>query len=230
MENNEIKNETEGTSKLKLNIPGAIVLGAVIVASAIFLKDAQSVNKIATENDDKLSLVSEITEKDFVRGDKEAEITLIEYADFSCHFCAEFQLTLKKIIDESQGKIKWVYRHLPIFNIEAAVASSCVGRIGGEEIFWKYSDTLFVNQDKLKTAYYLETAKNLGIDESKYDNCIKDTTIEKEIRQEFTQNKVLLGFNGTPHTVLIDKNGKKFSFTGALPYEELKVVIEGLDK
>jgi hypothetical protein len=42
--------------------------------------------------------------------------------------------------------------------------------------------------------------------------------------------KFFNGVFGTPHTVLIDKDGKKFSFTGALPYEELKSVIKGLDK
>lgn len=228
MENNEINKEV--VVKPKLNIPSAIVLSGVIIAAAIFLRDAQVASSGSYEDNDKLSLVSEITEADFIRGDKKAEITLIEYADFSCHFCAQFQLTLKQFVDEHEGQIRWVYRHLPIFNIEAAISSSCVGRVAGEEAFWKYSDTLFANQDKLKTEYYLEIAKNLGIDEAKYNVCIKDPEIEKDIRQEFTQNKILLGFNGTPHTVLIDKDGKKFSFTGALPYEELKSVIKGLDK
>ena len=229
MENNEINKEELNVSKPKLNIPAAIVLAGVIIAAAIFLKGVQPAEKV-TANGGELDLVAQVSEQDFVRGDKNAPVTLIEYADFSCHFCAQFQLTLKQLVDESKGQIKWVYRHLPIFNIEAAVASSCVGRLGGEETFWKYSDTLFANQDALKTAYYLETAKTLGIDEAKYGECIKDAALEKAIRQEFTQNKILLGFNGTPHTVLIDKNGKKFSFTGALPYDELQSVIEGLNK
>ncbi len=228
MENNEIKIET--VSKPRLNIPGAIVLGAVIIASAVFLKGAEPAEKAIAEGGDKLNLVAEVREEDFVRGEASAPVTLIEYADFSCHFCAQFQLTLKQLVDESEGEIKWIYRHLPIFNVEAAVASSCVGRIGGEEAFWKYSDELFANQDKLKTEYYLEVAQTFGIDATKYGVCIKDSEIEKEIRQEFTQNKILLGFNGTPHTVLVDKNGQKFSFTGALPYDELKSVIEGLNK
>lgn len=228
MENNEINKEEVSFIKPNLNIPAAIVLAGVIIAAAIFLKGVQPAEKV-TANGGELDLVAQVSEEDFIRGDKDAPVTLIEYADFSCGFCAQFQLTLKRLVDESDGQIRWVYRHLPIFNIEAAVASSCVGRIGGEEIFWKYSDTLFANQDALKTSYYLETAKALGIDEAKYGQCIKDVALEKEIRQEFTQNKILLGFNGTPHTVLIDKNGKKFSFTGALQYEELKSVIDSLD-
>lgn len=230
MENNEIKEETTITTKQRLNIPSAIVLAGVIIAAAVFLKGAQPAVKATTDSGDKLDLVAEVTEDDFVRGEKSAPVTLIEYADFSCHFCAQFQLTLKKLVDESAGQIKWVYRHLPIFNIEAAISSSCVGRLGGEEAFWKYSDTLFANQDKLNIGYYLETAKAMGIEEAKYNTCINDKQLEAEIGREFTQNKILLGFNGTPHTVLIDKNGKKFSFTGALPYDELKSVIEGLNK
>lgn len=229
MENNEIKIEENNTPKSRLNIPSAIILAGVIVASAIFLRGATPATTTGiAEGGDDLSLVSEVTEDDFVRGDKNAPITLIEYADFSCSFCAKFQLTLKKLVDESEGKIKWVYRHLPIFNLEAAVASSCVGKLGGENVFWQYSDILFANQDKLNNEYYFETAKSLDIDETKYQSCIDDKELKSKITTEFTRNKVLLGFNGTPHTVLVDKDGRKFSFTGALPENELKSVLESI--
>ncbi len=229
MENNEIKEETITATKQRLNIPSAIVLAGVIIAAAVFLKGAQPAAKATTDSGDKLDLVAEVTEDDFVRGEKSAPVTLIEYADFSCHFCADFQLTLKKLVDESAGKIKWVYRHLPIFNIEAAVASTCVGRLGGDDAFWQYADTLFTNRDKFGTSYYKKLAIDLNIKESEYDECVNNPETERVIKADFTQKRTLLGFNGTPHMVLIDKNGKKFSITGALQYEELKSVIDSLD-
>jgi protein-disulfide isomerase len=211
MENIETKTEEKLKNKPKLNIAGSILLSAIIIALAIFFRGGTS--ESSKKDNSSLDLVSSVTEKDFVRGKADAEITLIEYADFSCGYCAQYHSTLIKLITESKGKIKWVYRHLPIFNLEAAVASSCVGQIGGNTDFWRYSDTLFSNREKLNTEYYLSVAKSIGIDENKFNTCVKDDAVTSVIRKEFTQNKILLGLNGTPHTILIDKNGKKFSFT-----------------
>ncbi len=226
MENNTEKNEIPG---LKLNIPSAIVFAGVIIAFAIFINHG-SVASAPNDKEDDSTLVDAVTPEDFVRGDKDAQITLIEYADFSCHFCAVFHPDLIKLLKEYDGQIRWVYRHLPIFNIDAAVASSCVGDIAGNDAFWKFSDILFGNQDRLKPDFYLSTAVSLGVSESQFNACIIDPANKNKIRAEFTKSKILLGLNATPHTILIDKTGKKFSFDGALPYEELATVIDSLIK
>jgi protein-disulfide isomerase len=228
--NTEIKELPQSIEKRKpgLQIAHAIVLAGLIIALAIFVNNSNA--KTIAPGGDKLDLVSEVTADDFVRGNPNAPITLIEYADFSCHFCAQYHPTLQKIVTESQGKVRWIYRHLPIFNIDAAIASSCVGKLGGEQAFWDFSDTMFAHQDKLAVDYYRSTALGLGIDEAAYKTCIADPTIKSAISIEFNQNKILLGFNATPYTVLIDKTGRKFSFAGALPYENVRSVIDTLGK
>lgn len=231
MENNiETKEIPEVVAKKsQLSIPNAIILAAIIIAGAVFVSKG-STNSATISGGDKLDLVSEITAEDFIRGDENAPITLIEYADFSCHFCAEYHPTLQKIVADYDGRVRWVYRHLPIFNIEAAIASSCIGKLGGTEAFWNFSDTLFANPDNRNREYYLATALANGLVETEYTTCTKDPAIKSKITTEFNQNRILLGFDATPYTVLIDKNGRKFSFAGALSYENLTSVIDGLDK
>ncbi|MDH3282605.1 MAG: DsbA family protein, partial [Gammaproteobacteria bacterium] len=52
--------------------------------------------------------------RDHIRGNPSAPVTLIEYSDFECPFCKKFHATAKKVLDESRGQVKWVYRHFPL--------------------------------------------------------------------------------------------------------------------
>ncbi len=211
------------------SIASAIIVAALIIGGAIFVNKGRANSPMPGANG-KLDLVAQVSDQDFIRGDKNAPITLIEYADFSCHFCAKFQPELSDLIKEYDGKVKWVYRHLPIFNMDAAVASTCVGRLGGEEAFWTYADALFANQDKFNAEYYADLAGEAGVSAEKFKACIADPLVRSSIQTDFTKSKILLGFNATPYTVLVDKMGRKFSFAGALPYNEVKGAIDALDQ
>lgn len=226
MENN-IKDEKSNSSNNKISLSLAIVFSAIIISGAIMFsgKDSEFNQNNSTQNG-KLDLVGEVTEEDFLRGQVNADVTIIEYADFSCGYCGVYHPILKRVVEEYEGKVSWVYRHLPIFNIEAAVASECVGEIGGDDKFWSFADNLYQNRNSYSGDYYKKVAIELGINEEEYDVCISNPLVKSSIQRDFSQNKILLGFNATPYSVIIDKNGKKFSFAGALSYEELKSVID----
>jgi protein-disulfide isomerase len=228
MENNsKLEEKSIESKKPSLNIASAIVISGLIIAGAIFVNHGRAVDPSSV---DKLDLVSEVSSDDFVRGNKDAPITLIEYADFSCHFCSQYHPTLKRLITDEDDKVRWVYRHLPIFNTEAAIASECVGKLLGNEAFWNFSDTLFNNQSKFNSDYYLNVAISEGINANDFNQCIVDPVLKNKIQTDFTQERILLGFDATPYTVIVDKDGRKFSFAGALSYDELKSTIDGLDK
>ncbi len=82
---------------------------------------------------------------DHTKGSDNAIVTVIEYSDFACPFCKTFHVTMEKIVKESNGNVRWIYRHYPIKqgSFEKAVASNCVAEIKGNDAFWKYSDLLF---------------------------------------------------------------------------------------
>jgi hypothetical protein len=93
--------------------------------------------------------VPPVDANDHVLGNVEtAQVTIIEYSDFECTFCAKYHPTLQKIVGESNGNIAWVYRHFPLTQIhphamERAIASECVAKIKGNDAFWKYGELLF---------------------------------------------------------------------------------------
>lgn len=208
-------------------MPLAIVIAAAIIGGAITLAPHAAPAGVAAAPD-KLDLVADISKTDFIRGDENADVTVIEYADFSCHYCAQYHPTMQKLIAAYPGRVRWVYRHLPIFNMEAAIASECVGDLAGDDAFWHFADTLFAHQDSFSTAFYRETALVSGVSGSDYDACIANILTKSAIERDFRQARTLLGFNATPYTILIDKAGRKYSFAGALPFADLQTSVETL--
>lgn len=217
----------EAKKKRELSIPAAIIVAGVLVAIALMVR-AQP--QEGSTDSGRLDLIPDVSDSDFIRGEKNAPITIIEYADYKCPACAAYQPILAELVAESGGEVRWVYRDFPIFSEEAAVASRCVGRILGNDSFWKYSDGLFIDQKMITSDFLREKAITLGADGKVYDSCVADPVIKNEVHKSFNRLKYLLGFSHTPTSIIIDKNGRKYSFTGALYKETLQDIIGTLDK
>ena len=103
--------------------------------------------RVAAEKAKKVRRVS--ASRDHIYGNPSAPISLIEYSDFECFFCKRFHPMAKEIIDRYGGKVNWVYRHFPFSmhnsgaQIEAEVFE-CVNQLGGNEVFWKFADAIYV--------------------------------------------------------------------------------------
>ncbi|MES2931045.1 MAG: thioredoxin domain-containing protein [Patescibacteria group bacterium] len=84
-------------------------------------------------------------ESDHIRGNANASVTVIEYSDFECPYCKQFQPVMERIVTESNGNVAWVYRNYPLHqhSFEKLVAAECVAKIKGNDAYWKYADLLF---------------------------------------------------------------------------------------
>ena len=105
----------------------------------------QGIEKLSSDMVAKLPVVSD---QDHIRGNRGAKVTLIEYSDFECPFCARFHPTTLQILDEYGDDVALVYRHFPLDQIHpsarpAAIASECIAELGGEEAFWSFVDEVF---------------------------------------------------------------------------------------
>ncbi len=87
----------------------------------------------------------EVTSDEHILGNPNATVTIVEYSDYECPYCKQFHPTLKKIVQESNGDVRWIYRNYPLHqhSFEKLVAAECVAKIKGNDAYWKYGDLLF---------------------------------------------------------------------------------------
>lgn len=177
--------------------------------------------------------VKPVSKDDHVRGNEKASVTLIEYSDIECPFCKRFHPTVLRLMKEYEGKVKWVYRHFPLsFHANAqkeAEATECAASIGGNDAFWKYTDALYERTTSNGTGFALDQlvplAKELGIDEGRFKECLDSGKMAQKVQQDFTEGQAA-GVDGTPGNILVAKDGTSVIVPGAVPYETLKSQVD----
>jgi protein-disulfide isomerase len=172
-----------------------------------------------------------IDDSDHVKGNKNAKITLIEYSDFECPFCARFHPTAQQALDEYDGDVNWSYRHFPLsFHATAqakAEASECVAKLAGNDAFWLFADKMVANTS-LPVADIAGLAASVGVKESALEDCLADSSIAAAVNADLTtgQNS---GVTGTPGTfVYNNETGEARLIPGAIPYSQLKAAIDAM--
>lgn len=134
-----------------------------------------------------------------VKGEPEAPITIVEFADFQCPFCGRVQPLLNNVLAKYKGKVKLAYRDFPLAPIHphaetAAEASRCALAQGK---YWEMHDAMYADQTKLDEATLVKTATALGIDENSFSPCLKSGKYKGPVQQDFQAGSEA-GVNATP--------------------------------
>lgn len=199
----------------------------------------QDENKVANNADQPSSLtqpagtVAPLTKRDHVRGDENARLTLIEYSDFECPYCKNFDATMQQLMKEYKGKIKWVYRHYPLnFHANAqkeAEASECAYDLGGNDKFWQFADKIYERTTSNGTGFALadlpKLAVEIGLDKKAFTTCLDSGKNADLIKTSLSEGSAA-GISGTPGTILIDAKGNKELIPGAYSIELMKQIID----
>lgn len=173
-----------------------------------------------------------------VLGDKDAKVTIVEFSDYQCPFCARnHKQTFPQLLTEyiKTGKVKYIFRDFPLESIhplafKASEAALCAGEQGK---YWEMHDTLFANQTALTSDDLMSHAKTAGADSVKMKTCIDSGRQAAKIRTDLAEGRKL-GITGTPGFFigLSQPNAKTFKATknivGARPYSDFKDAIESL--
>lgn len=174
--------------------------------------------------------------RDHVRGNAAAEVSLIEYSDFECPFCKRFHDTPAAVLERHGGRVNWVYRHFPLaFHDPAArreaVASECAARLGGNEAFWKYTDTLFRNtrsngQGLPDGKSELAIAIEQGLERDSFSRCQTDPAIARRVDEDIADGNAI-GITGTPATLIRNnRSGAAEWVVGAQPLDAVQAAVE----
>jgi len=145
-----------------------------------------------------------VTKEDFVRGNPNAKVTLVEYSDFQCPACGAVYPLVKKLEADFPNDLKVVYRLFPLINIhqnamistQAAYAASLQGK------FWEMHDLLFENQNVWSDSaqardIFIGYATKLGLNLDKFKTDMNSELTKKFITNELNKG-LAVGINSTP--------------------------------
>ena len=184
-----------------------------------------SLTKVASE------VVKPVSENVKALGNEDADITVIEFADYRCPFCHKFhEETFDKVVTNflNTGKAKYLFKDFVVNDrgeykgsMQAAVASHCAGEQGK---YWEYSKEVFKNfkpepQHWINLDSLITFANNIQIqDIGKFKICIESNTYQNQIQESGSLAKQL-GITGTPSFVILKNDKIETIFPGAVPYE-----------
>lgn len=177
--------------------------------------------------------IKKVTDADHIRGNKDAKVTLVEYSDYECPFCKTFHPTMQELMKTYGDKIRWVYRDYPLpFHQNAAKeaeASECIAELGGEDAYWKYTDTIFERTTSNGTGFALDKlgplAAEMGVDQTAFQQCLDSGKYTKHVTDQ-TADGSTGGVSGTPSTFIVGSKGKTQLLVGAQPMSAFKTVID----
>jgi protein-disulfide isomerase len=120
-----------------------------------------------------------------ILGPKDATVTIVEFVDMQCPYCAHEYPTLKEILKQYPGKVRLVFKHFPLgFHTKAKPAHAAVElalQKGGNDAFWKMHDMIMADPKKLEIADLRVYAKKIGMDLDKFDKVTSSVTMMDEL-------------------------------------------------
>lgn len=228
------------TQQSSAAIPIAIICGFAMIALAIFFtnktEDAPAVGTTTNSEFASTGKIRPVDDTDFIRGNPNAPILMIEYSDYDCPFCKQYHDTMNQIMNEYgvTGKLAWVFRQFPLQQLhpnspKISEAALCVGELGGNDAFWKFSDMIFGGraiEEATNVTKLVTYAEAVGINKENYISCVESKKMEERVLKSI-EDGYNSGARGTPYTILIVGN-QQAVIDGAQSYETVKGIVENL--
>jgi protein-disulfide isomerase len=160
------------------------------------------------------------------KGNQNAKVKIVEYADFECPACAASKPIVDKVLETYKDQVYFEYHYFPLpvhkWGRDSAAAGEAAAQQGK---FWEMYNVLYTKQPEWTGKdngkdLFAKYAQDLGLDTVKYAAAVNDGAVKDKIQQSINKGNEL-GVNATP-TFFI--NGKRYE--GGLPFDEWKKIID----
>jgi protein-disulfide isomerase len=143
-----------------------------------------------------------------IRGKQDAPVTIVEFSDFQCPFCARTQPMLEQALEKYGERVRIVYKHFPLSFHPAAMPAAVASAAAQEQgKFWELHDVFFQQGQSLSTDRFDDYAKQAGLDVERFrkDLTEKHAEYERRVQQDY-RHGLEADVRGTPSLYV---NGKK---------------------
>ncbi len=155
------------------------------------------------------------------RGLATAPVTVVEFADFECQFCARGNETLEKLRKRYGDKLRVVYKHFPLsFHGNAFMAARAAQAAEAEGKFWDFHDRLYATRASFDEATLIAIAREVGLNAKKFKQRLHSDEFDAKINAD-QELGATLGIRGTPAYFV---NGR--ALDGAVPELEFRLTIQ----
>lgn len=223
-----------------LTVPVAVLIAGLFIGLAVIYAVGRQSNGGPALVKDTLGgsgqapdQVRPVDADDFVFGDSNATVMVIEYSDPECPFCKRFHETMRQIASEYKGKVAWVHRFFPLDSLhpkarKESEAILTAGVLGGNERFWAYLNRLMdvtPSNNGLDLAELPKIAAYVGLDVDQFTDYLESGKAAARVEAD-AKNAVAAGGEGTPYSIVIGRDGKKYPIAGALPFASVREIID----
>jgi len=154
-------------------------------------------------------------------GQADAPVSIIEFSDFECPFCARAATTIRTVLDKYPRGVRVAFRHFPLAMhhnaLNASKAAFCASK---QNKFWEMHDRLFGNASKLSLDDLTTYAREIGIESKAFESCFNSDDAEVAVKLDLETGRSY-GVTGTP-TLFV--NGRFVN--GAVPLATLTSIID----
>lgn len=183
-----------------------MVISIILLVGAVFFASKMGTSNSASSapiSDNKKNLL-EVASDDYVKGNKEASVTLIEYLDFECEACGAYYPLMKQLSEEFKADVRFVNRYFPLpghkNGMNAALAVEAANK---QDKYWEMHNLLFENQ---KTWGEKQTsdptifegyAKQIGLNLEQFKKDVSSKEVKNRVERDKSSGQQL-GVSGTP--------------------------------
>jgi protein-disulfide isomerase len=180
--------------KTELWIVGGFVIVVVAVAllAYVFSGNATPASFNATQT-------AAITATDHQRGDSASKVSVIEYGDFECPACGQYESLMEQLASQYGARVNFVFRNFPLYQIHpfAMISAQAAEAAGLQGKYWEMHDLLYKNQSEWSTdtslapakvvSQYFDTyATQLGLDVAKFDADINSDAVKNKVQHDLS--------------------------------------------
>jgi protein-disulfide isomerase len=156
-----------------------------------------------------------------IKGNKDAPVTIVEFSDFQCPYCARVQPTLRQVLQAYPNEVKLVYKDFPLsFHQHARNAAKAARAAGEQGKYWEMHDLIFEKYSSLTVEMFKEFAAKLNLDMNRFASDFSSNKYDNLIQQDMNLGRKA-GVAGTPTLFMNGKRMKSRSFV------DFKTAIDG---
>lgn len=167
----------------------------------------------------------------YIKGNKNARITIIEYSDMLCPFCKRHYnaQTIENLIKKYPNDVNMVFRQMPLPQLHptaplGAQGAICVGKLAGADKYYTYIDKAF-QIEEFTEANVTELAVGLGVNKASFATCLTSSETIATVNAQVQEGQ-WFGINGTPGNLVVDnQKGTSTLIAGAYPTETFEAEI-----